>query len=540
MAAPADTTWGAEVNSKGKIGIYREWSDHVTFERCVTQVWFWSKWGVSDSSNTFSYGVNGLTNQGSRSISHTVSSGSGWSTSNQTLLGTFTHDFAKGTSQVTHTLQASLSGIDSIGGTMTASRSYTVYTLPTYTVTFVNGYGGTISSQTVYHGYNATAPANPTRTGYTFAGWSGTYTGVTSSRTITATWKPNTYTITFNPNGGTLLNPGHNLNNGTNTNSVPVTYGSSNYYGMSGDIPTRTNYLFKGWYTAASGGIQIYTSGGICTNDGTYWSSNTWKYTGNLTVYAQWELTGYVLTYDDNGGTGGPGSQLVVDGNGIISNTIPKRQGYTFTGWAPGTPTSTTTLQPGYSIPMTGDITLYAKWESWTYSIMFNANGGYGSLPRNYINLPGDQSVIIGDEKPSSVGGVFLNWNTKADGTGITYNSGDLIDLPESSSTITIYAMYYSTDIYFNSDCSIECLEFIEDENCLEPFLEPTGKMVAREFIEHDGDIMFESGIIYARCFIEKELIATKGKCPTTMYKIVDMNRNILINNSGYTLVGYE
>lgn len=65
------------------------------------------------------------------------------------------------------------------------------FTINTYTVTFKDYDGTVLSTQTVNHGANATAPANPTREGYTFTGWSGKYMGVTGNSTVTATYTQN-------------------------------------------------------------------------------------------------------------------------------------------------------------------------------------------------------------------------------------------------------------------------------------------------------------------------------------------------------------
>lgn len=68
-------------------------------------------------------------------------------------------------------------------------RVYTAnFAYYTYTVTFKNWDGSILKSEVVNYGYNATPPADPTRPGYTFTGWSGTYTNVTSTRNITATY----------------------------------------------------------------------------------------------------------------------------------------------------------------------------------------------------------------------------------------------------------------------------------------------------------------------------------------------------------------
>lgn len=60
--------------------------------------------------------------------------------------------------------------------------------IATYTVTFKDWNGTVLKTQTVNYGENATPPSQPTRTGYTFNSWSGSYTNVISDRVITATY----------------------------------------------------------------------------------------------------------------------------------------------------------------------------------------------------------------------------------------------------------------------------------------------------------------------------------------------------------------
>ncbi|MBJ6361626.1 InlB B-repeat-containing protein, partial [Paenibacillus sp. MAHUQ-46] len=79
---------------------------------------------------------------------------------------------------------------------------YAKWTIKTYTVTFENDNGSILKTETVDHGGYATAPDDPTRTGYTFTGWNGVYTNVTSDRTITAQYSVNYYTVNFESNGG--------------------------------------------------------------------------------------------------------------------------------------------------------------------------------------------------------------------------------------------------------------------------------------------------------------------------------------------------
>lgn len=59
---------------------------------------------------------------------------------------------------------------------------------PAFTVTFTDGLGTTLNTQSVKQGGSAIAPANPTRQGYTFNGWSGDFKNVSSDLTIEAKW----------------------------------------------------------------------------------------------------------------------------------------------------------------------------------------------------------------------------------------------------------------------------------------------------------------------------------------------------------------
>ncbi len=105
----------------------------------------------------------------------------------------------------------------------------------TYTVTFVDWDGTVLSTQTVDYGGSAASPADPTRTGYTFTGWSGSYVNVVADATITATYSVNTYTVTFVDWDGTVLS------------TQTVDYGGS---ATSPADPTRADYEFVGWDSA--------------------------------------------------------------------------------------------------------------------------------------------------------------------------------------------------------------------------------------------------------------------------------------------------
>lgn len=166
------------------------------------------------------------------------------------------------------------------GKSQTKSCSVTVAARPKYTITYnANGGSGAPGVTSYYYGYNTTlSSTKPTRTGYTFLGWSLSSTATSASYspgqgwsgtnadnyTLYAVWKIITYTISYNANGGSGA-----------PSSQTKNYGSS--IKLSTTEPTRTNYKFKGWATSANGSV-VYASGAT-------YSSNS-----SITLYAVWEL----------------------------------------------------------------------------------------------------------------------------------------------------------------------------------------------------------------------------------------------------------
>ncbi|MDR0853430.1 MAG: InlB B-repeat-containing protein [Clostridiales Family XIII bacterium] len=91
------------------------------------------------------------------------------------------------------------------------------YKLNTYAVKFVDFDGRAIDTQVVGHGSGATAPANPTREGYTFTGWDNTFSNITSELTVTALYEENEVVPTVPEEGPTTPS----TPTGTTTPNVP-------------------------------------------------------------------------------------------------------------------------------------------------------------------------------------------------------------------------------------------------------------------------------------------------------------------------------
>lgn len=277
--------WGDIVGGKGRIGIsITETSETNTQVKWTVKVWFWSKYGVSDSGNTLYYNAGtypATTSVGSVNIHTTVSSGSGWSTSNQKCILTRTYTYNKGTSSVQKWFSAKLKNIDAVGGTMSVAAYSYIPALAKYTVSFnANGGSGAPSSKTKYYGKTLTLPTTkPTRTGYKFQGWGTTSTDTTvnynpggsytanASDTLYAIWKANTYSVTFDANGGTGA-----------PSAQTKTYGQT--LTLSSTVPTRQNYNFLGWATD-----PLATEDEIAYSPGSSYTTNA-----ALKLYAVWKI----------------------------------------------------------------------------------------------------------------------------------------------------------------------------------------------------------------------------------------------------------
>jgi uncharacterized repeat protein (TIGR02543 family) len=291
---------------------------------------------------------------------------------------------------------------------------YAQWTLGTDYVTFRlnDGTQNTIVVDNVSFGSaigTAAFPANPSRTGYDFAGWNtradGTGTAfssatvVTANTTVYAQWTARTYTVSFDRNGGdTAADPAGK------TVTVP------NPLGDLPAPPTRTGYDFTGWNTRADG-------------TGTAVTSET-AVTANTTVYAQWRVRIYTVTFMRN--WNGTDATLYAakpvsypnsyDGGfpGVPSHFMSSD--YEFSGWntqagGGGTAFSSTS-------PVSANIMVYAQWRAKVYTVSFDKNGGDtdASPASKTLTAPGPVGALPAD--PRRTGYAFAGWNTRADGTG--------------------------------------------------------------------------------------------------------------------------
>lgn len=297
------------------------------------------------------------------------------------------------------------------------------YDRNTFTVSFDSKGGSAVDSKTgIRYGATITAPDAPTKTGYTFAGWYKTVLintwdfgtdKVTADMTLYAKWTANTYTVTFDVNGGGVLSMA----------SKSVTY--DNPYG---ELPTvtRKGYDFKGWFTEESGGNQIT-------------ADTTVKITSDQTLYAQWDLVTYTITYNLDGGTNDAANPASYNVTTPTILAAASKTGYTFDGWydaETGGSLVTSILQDS-----TGDKTLYARWTPNTYTVTFNANGGAPSTASCVVTYDSAYGTL---PTVTREGYYFKGWFTEAAG-GTEINADSKVTIAADHTLSAQWAISGST-----------------------------------------------------------------------------------------------
>ena len=348
-----------------------------------------------------------------------------------------------------------------------------------------NGGTGAPASQTEKVAYPNTqstfrvSSVKPTRAGHTFLGWYDAATGgnkigttVTvgsnnhegnQSKTIYAHWSANEYTNTlkYDANGGTGAPA-------SQTEKVAYPNTQSTFY-VSSVKPTKTGYTFTGWYDAATGGNKIGATVTVGSNN----------YAGNQskTIYAHWTANHYKLTVNPNKGTLPDGTiadktlspDLIYDSGNWwnINSQTPARKGYTFTGWntkADGSGVKVYDVNGtcingcGYwennVYKGTTDLKVYAQWKANSYTITYNSNKPSnasnnitGSTPNSTHTY--DEPKNLTKNGYSLKGWTFTGWNTKADGSGKSYeDQQSVVNLAEKQGAVVVLYAQWRPNTY--------------------------------------------------------------------------------------------
>lgn len=217
-----------------------------------------------------------------------------------------------------------------------------------YTVTFVDGFGNTLKTQEVKSGGNATPPANPSKTNYTFNGWSGSYTNVTADTVVTANFTayPTISISSSNTAMGTVLGGGQ-VAPGT---SVTITA-----------VP-NSGYYFLGW------------------SDGDKNPTRTIVASADKNLVAQFGSLVTITLVSNNTSMGQVfgGGQYVPGTEATITATINDTDNYHLVSWSDGS----TELSRDIIVPHQD--TIYTATFAWNQEMIFaHSVGGSVALMKN-------------------------------------------------------------------------------------------------------------------------------------------------------------
>ena len=159
----------------------------------------------------------------------------------------------------------------------------------------------------------------------------------------------------------------------------------------------------------------------------------------NITLYAQWELENYNLSFDLNGGSGTqPDNQTIKYGEKAETVASPVKIGYVFKEWNSEqngmgyTWNFDTTTMPG------NDVTLYAQWEANEYEVSFDANGGEGTMSNEAYNYAETKPLLKNEY--TRLGYTFIGWSETATGD-VVYEDETNYDF-QKTKDMTLYAQW--------------------------------------------------------------------------------------------------
>jgi uncharacterized repeat protein (TIGR02543 family) len=284
---------------------------------------------------------------------------------------------------------------------------YALWSADSHAVSFESN-GNLVSSGSFDTDGTLDAPSDPTRTGYTFSGWSATdggsllisfpyAPGVSEDVTLYALWSADSHNVTFESNG-TVVSSGSFDTDGSVAEPTP---------------PTRTGYTFLGWADSDGGLISFPYYPGV---------------TEDITLYALWSADSHNVSFESNGDVVSSGS-FVTDG-ALDAPSDPTRTGYTFLGWSATDGGSLISFP--YHPFVTEDVTLYALWSADSHTVTFESNGNVvdsGSFDTDAtLDAPSD---------PTRNGYTFLGWSATEGGSLISFPYA-----PGVTEDVTLYALW--------------------------------------------------------------------------------------------------
>lgn len=284
-----------------------------------------------------------------------------------------------------------------------ASNNITIVTGNTATINVTNAadlepYTFTSNDSTIASVDSSTGEITAISEGSTYITMEGTSSHTTKRIDVTVADASNVYNLTFNSEGGVPATATQTVVAGGQINTFPTE-------------PTRTNYVFQGWFENTSGGTAITTST---------------VPSGDTTYHAQWKLNVQQAVISNNDLTLSEGGQITI----IVSNSSDL-EGYTFssndtsiatvnanTGVITGVGAGTTYItMAGTQSNLTKQLEVEVTAAPATmYTVTFNANGGTITSPETDEKRVEDGTAVGSLPTPTKTNHKFFGWY-KDDGT---------------------------------------------------------------------------------------------------------------------------
>ena len=242
------------------------------------------------------------------------------------------------------------------------------WTINQYTITFDTDGGSEVAAITQNYATDVAAPANPIKTGYTFKGWDKVIPATIPAENVTikAQWQINQYTITFDTDGGSEV--------------AAITQNYATDVAAPAN-PTKTGYTFKGWDKEIPATIPAE----------------------NVTIKAQWQINQYTVKFVSDEKT--LKTETLDYNSAIAAPADPTKTGYTFKGWSPA-------YEEGATVPAE-DVTYTAVWDVNKYTITFDTDGGseVATITQDYA------SAVTAPADPTKTGYTFAGWDKEIPAT---------------------------------------------------------------------------------------------------------------------------
>lgn len=317
----------------------------------------------------------------------------------------------------------------------------------TITISFnANGGSGSMSSMDVSAGENVYLPSCKfTRMGRVFWGWAkvksdadagkadyadGAAVSLSETITLYAVWGENGYQVLFDKNdpAATGSMGSMSLSYSEKANLPPVGF-------------QKTGYTFAGWATTPDGNWLYRDSqevSRLVESDGS----------STLTLYAVWTANSYSVIFDANDDSG---ATITRSYQYDMAQRLPEkpftRTGWALTGWAEDPLATSMTWADGAVVSnltakADGRMTLYAIWKAGDYEVVFDANGGTGTMARQVFTY--GVSGILAHCGFTRKGYTFAGWAISKDGQKAYDDGAAILNLAEDG-VVTLYAIWHES-----------------------------------------------------------------------------------------------